>query len=142
MILDVNVLIYGIDSRASQHPACHEWLERAFGGTTRVGLPWPTITGFLRIATHPRIMEAPLTMDRAWTYVNNWLDTAPAWIPEPTSQHAAVLQSMTTGAAATGNLVPDAHLAALAQQHGVPIVSCDTDFARFNDIAWINPLAA
>lgn len=141
MILDVNVLIYGIDSRASQHPACKAWLESAFGGTTRVGLPWPTITGFLRIVTHPRIMESPLTMEQAWAYVNDWLAVPVSWIPEPTADHARVLQSMTTGTAATGNLVPDAHLAALGRQHGVAVVSCDTDFARFTDVAWINPSA-
>ncbi|MHB1172715.1 MAG: TA system VapC family ribonuclease toxin [Lacisediminihabitans sp.] len=140
MILDVNVLLYAIDTRAPQHEACRSWLENALNGTARVGFPWSTILGFLRIATHPRVMTNPLSTEQAWAHVDDWLDTPVAWVPLPTLQHLAVLRRLTTAHTLSGNLIPDAHLAALALEHGVPVVSCDTDFARFSEVTWINPV--
>lgn len=142
MILDVNVLLYAIDERAPQHARCRQWLENAFSGTTRVGLPWPTILAFLRIGTHPRAMTNPMTANQAWSYLDSWLDTPVAWVPEPATKHRQLLRELTTDADLRGNLIPDAHLAALAAEHGVPVVSCDTDFGRFSRIRWINPLDA
>lgn len=141
MILDVNVLLYAIDSGSPQHNACRSWLETALNGSGRVGFPWPTMLGFLRIATHPRVMENPLTTGEAWAYLDDWLAAPVAWTPQPMTRHSDVLREMTVSQSLGGNLIPDAHLAALAQEHGVPLVSCDTDFARFAGITWINPLS-
>lgn len=139
MIIDVNVLLYAIDDRSPQHDKCRSWLEDNLNGTARIGFPWPTILAFLRIATHPRVMINPLSIEEAWSFVDDWLAAPVAWIPQPTPQHLTVLHSLTNTSAASGNLIPDAHLAALALEHGVPLASCDTDFARFPDVQWINP---
>ena len=137
MIIDVNVLLYAVDSTSAQNDACRSFIDQALNSSTRVGFPWPTIVGFLRIATHPRIMTTPLSIDAAWGFVDDWMSTSVAWVPEPTRSHGAVLRELTRGVG--GNLLPDAHLAALAIEHGVPLVSCDTDFARFGAVTWINP---
>lgn len=87
-------------------------------------------------------MAEPLPTDAAWTFIDDWLAAPVSWIPLPTAKHVDTIRELTTGNALTGNLIPDAHLAALALEHGVPLVSCDTDFARFAGLSWINPLAA
>jgi toxin-antitoxin system PIN domain toxin len=139
VILDVNVLVYAIDETTPQHSVCRTWLETALNGAARVGFPWPTTLAFLRITTHPRIMTNPLSVDDAWTYLDSWFNTPVAWTPEPTKAHADILRTLTIDRGLIGNLIPDAHLAALAIEHGVPLVSCDNDFARFEQLIWINP---
>jgi uncharacterized protein len=140
MIVDANILLYAIDRSSAFHEAARDWLEAALNGPTRVGLPWATLTAFLRIATHPRASANPLTSAEAWRFVAEWLEAEPAWIPEPTSHHARVLERLIREGDLRGNLIPDAHLAALAIEHGVGVCSADSDFARFPDVRWTNPL--
>lgn len=140
MIVDVNVLLYAIDEDSPHHEVARRWLESAFNGNSRVGLPWHTLCGFVRIATHPKILLNPMTGREAWRYVDEWLDEEMAWIPQPTERHRRVLGKLVDDHYATGNLVPDAHLAALAIEHGVAVCSFDTDFRRFPEITWIDPL--
>lgn len=142
MILDVNVLLYAIDSQSRAHEKCRLFIESALNGRARVGFPWPTILAFLRIATHPRVMTEPLSIDAAWSFIDDWLAAPVSWVPLPTAKHLATIRELTTKNALTGNLIPDAHLAAIALEHGVALVSCDTDFARFAGLTWINPLTA
>ncbi|MCX5042614.1 PIN domain-containing protein [Aldersonia sp. NBC_00410] len=108
--------------------------------TIRVGLPWQSLGAFVRIATHPRISENPLTGDAAWAIVESWLAAPTTWIPPATERTADAYAQVSAQVDITGNLVPDAQLAALALEHGVPVYSADSDFARFRDITWINPL--
>lgn len=140
MIVDVNVLLYAVDEGSPHHKVAHVWLEDAMNGDVRVGFPWHSLTGFLRIVTHPKIFAMPMTGREAWTYVDEWLDHDMAWIPLPTDRHRRVLSRLVDDHYATGNLIPDAHLAALAIEHGVAVCSFDTDFARFPEVDWINPL--
>lgn len=141
MLVDANLLLYAVDEQSPHHEAAADWLTRVCNGDRRVGLPWQTIGAFLRIVTHPRVTKRPLTGPQAWTFVSDWLAAAPVWIPPATEQTAAVLASLMDGEPrATGNLVPDALLAALAIEHGLTVMTADTDFERFDEVRWDNPL--
>lgn len=141
MLLDANILLYAADEDSPRHVAASAWLEAQLNGDRRVGIPWESLTAFVRVITHPRIVVRPLTPESAWSYVEDWLLVPVVWVPLPTDQHASVLGHLVGKYRPTGNLVPDAHLAALAIEHGAEVISTDTDFARFTEIRWRNPLA-
>ncbi len=141
ILIDVNILLYATNNTVSQHAAAREWLDRQLSDLHRVGLPWATLLGFLRLATSARVASHPLTMDTAWKNVSHWLACEPAWIPLPTERHAEVLGDLLAEPGVYGNLVSDAHLAALAIEHGLTLCSTDGDFARFRHLKWLNPLA-
>ena len=141
ILVDVNLLLYATNVSARQHGAAREWLDRQLVETPRVGLPWATLLGFLRLATNARVVTRPLTMPAAWRQVSQWLECELVWIPLPTERHADVLGKLLAGPSVYGNLVPDAHLAALAIEHGLTLYSTDGDFARFPELKWLNPLA-
>lgn len=141
MLLDANLLLYAVHSRAPHHRAAAAWLTEQLNGPRRVGLPWQSLAAFLRISTHPRAFERPLDGPTAWQRVADWLQAPAAWIPQPGTEHAALLGQLIARHDVRGNLVPDAQLAALALEHGLTICSADTDFARFTEIRWHNPLA-
>ena len=102
-----------LDALAFWHATAADWLTEQLNGPRRVGLPWQSLAAFLRIATHPRAFERPLPASVAWARVTDWL---------------------------SGNLIPDAFLVALAVEHGLTVYSTDTDFARFDEVRWENPL--
>lgn len=140
MLVDANLLLYAVDSTSAPHEKASDWLVDALHGDRRVGLPWQTIGAFLRISTHPRVMADPLSAAAAWAYVEAWLAAAPTWIPPASERTAAVLGRLVTRTPATANLVTDALLAALAIEHGLVVQTADTDFGRFPDVRWENPL--
>lgn len=140
MIVDANILLYAVDSRAPHHERAAAWLTAALNGDERVGLPWQSLGAFLRIVTHPRVTASPLSATEAQEHVQRWLAAAPVWIPPATERTAHVLASLARRHHVTGNLVPDAQLAALAMELGVAVVSADSDFARFPEVRWINPV--
>jgi toxin-antitoxin system PIN domain toxin len=141
VLVDANILLYAVDSESPFHGRALAWLEEALNGPRRVGLPWQTLHGFLRIVTNPRALREPLAPSAAWTHVTEWLAAGPVWIPEPGRGHAAILGRLVTQLDLRSNLVPDAALAALCIEHGLDLVSADTDFARFTEVTWINPVA-
>lgn len=141
MIVDANILIFAADGRSRFHERAAGWLEGSLNGDTRIGLPWESTGAFLRIATHPKAMADPLSPDVAFRQVQEWLGAPAAWIPTPQDGHAQVLGELIGRYELRGRRIPDAHLAALAITHGVPVASADTDFARFEDLRWVNPLA-
>jgi toxin-antitoxin system PIN domain toxin len=141
MLLDANLLLYAVNTRARQHEAALSWLTDRLNGSRRIGLPWQSLAAFLRIATHPRAFARPLAPATAWQRVEDWLAAPAAWIPTPGSSHAQLLGDLIVRYEVTGNLVPDARLAALAVEHGVTLCSTDTDFARFQELSWENPIA-
>jgi hypothetical protein len=141
ILIDINLLLYATNTHASQYAAAREWLDRQLSNTSRVGLPWASLLGFLRMATNARIVARALTMAAAWRQVSQWLQCEPVWIPLPTERHAEVLGKLLAEPGVHGNLVPDAHLAALAIEHGLTLCSTDGDFARFRGLKWLNPLA-
>ncbi|MGA9112551.1 MAG: TA system VapC family ribonuclease toxin [Candidatus Dormiibacterota bacterium] len=141
MLIDASVLLYAVDSTSPSHERVATWLEGMLNGPRRVGFAWPSVTAFLRIVTHPRALDRPLTAEQAWGYAQEWLTCDNAWIPQPTANHAAVLGGLITSAGLRGNLIADAHLAALAIEHGLQVCSADSDFARFTQVTWVNVLA-
>lgn len=140
MLLDANLLIYATDVTSPHHDVSAAWLTETLNGSRRVGIPWQTIGAFVRISTHPRILGTPLSADRAWRAVERWLEAPCTWVPPATEATARVYADLVRTAAPTGNLVTDAQLAALAIEHGLTVVSADTDFARFPQVRWTNPL--
>lgn len=141
ILVDANILVYACNSAADLHGKSRDWLDEKLNGATPVGLPWTSLLAFLRIATNPRAFRNPLAMPVAWEQVSNWLSAETVWTPEPTERHAAVLGKLLAQPAVYGNLVPDAHLAALAIEHGLTLCSTDGDFARFPELSWLNPMA-
>ncbi|HEX8132044.1 MAG TPA: TA system VapC family ribonuclease toxin [Actinomycetes bacterium] len=141
MLVDANLLLIAVDRSSPFHGAAAAWLTGALNGARRVGIPWPSLAAFLRISTNPRASEHPLAPDDAWRHVEAWLACDPVWIPAPTERHAEILGALVVTYQLRGNLVSDAHLAALAIEHGLTVCSADTDFARFREIQWVNPLA-
>jgi toxin-antitoxin system PIN domain toxin len=140
MLLDANLLLYAVHREADRHDAARTWLTEQLNGSRRVGIPWSSLGAFLRIATHPRAFPHPLSPDTAWERVTDWLAAPVAWIPEPGPEHARILGDLLAKHDVRGNLVPDAMLAAVAIEHGLTLYSADTDFARFTDLRWENPL--
>ncbi|MEB3034105.1 TA system VapC family ribonuclease toxin [[Mycobacterium] nativiensis] len=140
MIVDANLLLYAVDADSRHNTAAAAWLEEALRGANRIGLPWQTIGAFLRIVTHPRVAENPLSGPDAWSYVADWLAVPVVWVPPATETTAQVYAKICGQVDVTGNLVPDAQLAALAMEHGVELASADSDFQRFPGLRWINPL--
>lgn len=141
MIVDANILLYARDERSRHHERARTWLQGALNGGVRVGLPWESLAAFVRIATHPRAAHNPMTSDDAVRQLRAWTAAPAAWIPTPTEAHAEVLGGLIGTHQLSGNMIPDAHLAALAICHGVGVCSADTDFARFEQATWFNPLA-
>jgi toxin-antitoxin system PIN domain toxin len=140
ILVDANVLVYAHVAGFTQHERARAWLDEQLNGRTRVGLPWPSLLGFLRLVTNPRIFERPESATDAWAQVTDWLDHDNVWIPAPTERHREVLGDLLAAGGVQANLVPDAHLAALAIEHGLTLASTDGDFGRFADLRWLNPL--
>jgi toxin-antitoxin system PIN domain toxin len=142
MLVDANLLLYAVDDASPYHGRAATWLSRVLNGDERVGLPWQTLGAFLRISTHPRATTRPLHPAEAWSWVHDWLAADPSWIPPATERTAAALAHLVERHQVSGNLVPDAQLAALALEHGLVLCSADTDFGLFDEIRWENPIAA
>lgn len=140
MIVDANILLYATDSASPFHEASASWLTQALNGSERVGLPWQSLGAFLRIVTHPRAAANPLSADAAQDHVDSWLAADVTWIPPISQRTAAAYATLARQHQITGNLVPDAQLAAIALELGVAVVSADSDFARFPEVRWVNPL--
>jgi toxin-antitoxin system PIN domain toxin len=140
ILVDVNLLVYSWDSSSPSHEAARCWLDGKLNGTARVGLPWESTLGFLRVVTNPRIFERPATIGLAWRQVEEWLSCNNVWVPHAGVEHNVVLRGLLRDLGGGPNLIPDAHLAALAIEHGLTLYSSDGDFARFQGLQWSNPL--
>lgn len=140
ILVDANLLLSAEDSRSPHHTAARVWWEAQLSGTDAVCLGWPTINAFLRIATNLRIYARPLTREEAVARVQTWLDQPCARIVTPTPDHWTFLQEIMEEGQATADLIPHAHLGALARGHACTLASTDLDFAKFPSVRWINPL--
>jgi toxin-antitoxin system PIN domain toxin len=141
VLVDANILLYSIDEDSPYHLAARDWMVAALNGAQRVGIPWMSLWAFLRIATNPRALAQPLTPDEAWEHVEAWLDAPATWIPEPGRGHRAILGSLLPQHDVRAGLVTDAVMAAICIEYGLTIISADSDFARFRQLSWINPIA-
>jgi hypothetical protein len=142
ILVDANLLLYAANHAAPEHVQAREWLDDRLNATARVGLAWPSLLAFMRLATNPLVVRDATTPAQAWGQVEEWLGCESAWIPLPGSRHREILGSLLRHSWMTSRLVPDAHLAALAIEHGLTLCSTDGDFARFPGLTWRNPLAA
>jgi toxin-antitoxin system PIN domain toxin len=141
ILIDANLLLYAHFPRYAQHKRARDWLQSRLDGAEAVGLAWQSLMAFVRIATNPRAFPNPEPIGSVWRQVELWLSSDAAWIPQPTGSHARVLGDLLVSSNAYGDLVPDAHLAALAIEHGLTLCSNDRDFARFPKLRWNNPLS-
>jgi toxin-antitoxin system PIN domain toxin len=140
-LVDLNVLLYAINADSPHHRPAKTWIEDTIGGTETVAIPWVVILGFLRLGTSRHVFAKPLAAEDAVGIVDGWL-ARPNVIPLGAGRdHWRVLKPLISGAGTAGNLTTDAHLAALAIEHGCQLCSTDADFGRFRQLDWINPLA-
>ena len=140
ILVDANILLYAEDSLQSHHQLAREWWDDQLSGTGVVCLCWTVLSAFIRIGTNPRVFEHPLSLEQALARVQSWLDQPCTRIVRPTERHWTVFRQVLTDGQAVANLVTDAHLAALAIEHGCELASTDSDFARFPKLKWRNPL--
>lgn len=138
-IVDANVLLYAVNSSSAHHSASRRWLDGALSGADTVGLAWVPLLAFVRLSTKLGLFPAPLSPADAMARVNAWCTAPSAVMVGPTPRHADILDGMLTRVGSGGNLVNDAHLAALAVEHRAGIVSYDNDFGRFDGVRWDSP---
>ena len=131
VIVDANVLLYAVDLASAHHERARSWLDDSLAGSEAVGLAWIALLAFIRIGTNPSILPTPMTADEAIGQAETWLAAPAAVVAQPTARHASVLRGLLRDTGTAGNLTTDAHLAALALEHGADVVSYDRDFARF-----------
>jgi uncharacterized protein len=137
---DVNLFLYATDETSARHADAQAWVEATLSDTETVALAWTVLLGFVRLSTHPALFEQPLRPEEALDLVDEWLAQPCVTIVHPTDRHAAVLRELLGPLGTAGNLTTDAHLAALAIEHGALLCSCDTDFSRFPGLRWVDPL--
>jgi toxin-antitoxin system PIN domain toxin len=138
-VVDANVLLYAVNVDSDRHSSSREWLDDALSGGAVVGFSWVAVLAFLRLATKSGIFPSPLSDDAALATVEAWLAQPAAVVVEPTARHLSLLRELVEATGSAGNLVNDAHLAALAIEHRGSVVSFDSDFGRFPGVTWIEP---
>lgn len=140
ILVDANLLIYAYDPDCDQHEASRRWVEEILSGAGPVRFAWLTLWAFIRISTNLHVFLHPLSAEEAHSAVASWLQQPNAGIVEPGDRHLELLATMLEGGQATGALVMDAALAAIAVEHGATLCSTDRDFARFAGLDWHNPI--
>lgn len=141
ILVDANLLLYAQNRADPQHERARDWWQAQLSGGEIVGLGWAVISAFIRSATSHRVFPRPLSLAQANARVQEWLDLTPVRVINPTKDHWQTFRELLEQAQAVGNLVSDAHLAALAVEHGAELCSTDADFSRFPGLRWRNPLA-
>jgi uncharacterized protein len=133
-LVDANVLLNAVNEDSREHPAARGWLEDSLNGNEAVGFAWVVLLAFIRVSTRPGIFARPFDAETACTYVEEWLTQPVSVVVNPTPRHLSILTSLLDDAGTGGNLTTDAHLAALALEHGAEVWSFDRDFARFRGL--------
>ncbi|NJM42190.1 MAG: type II toxin-antitoxin system VapC family toxin [Anaerolineae bacterium] len=139
-LVDTNLMLYAVNTAAPFHQRAIQWLEDSLNDVEPVAFDWNALFGFIRVSTRQGAFPQPLMLNEAFGYMNEWLAQPNVMLLQPTERHAELLQSVLTPLGTLGNLVSDAHLAALAIEHGATLYSTDNDFARFSGLRWRNPL--
>jgi len=140
ILCDVNVLVYAHRAEAADHERYAAWLTDAIESEQAYGVSELVLSGFLRIVTHPRVMKVPSSIASALAFTEVLRQQPNAVTLSPGARHWGIFERLCRDAAATGNLVPDAYLAALAIEHGADLITTDRDFARFDGLRWRHPL--
>ena len=131
---DVNLLLYAANADSPHQSESAHWLERAFAEPAGIGFAWVALLGFIRLTTRPGIFAQPLALDDALGLVDDWLAHPYSRILNPMDRHGALLARLLIGAGSGGNLTTDAHLAAIAIEHGATLGTYDRDFERFSGL--------
>lgn len=140
ILVDTNLLVYAVNGESPLHEEAQGWLDARLNGPLGVALPWPVLHGFVRLISNPRVLPNPMPLSQAWAQVEEWLELDATFAPEPTRRHREILAGLMPYVT-RAELMPDAHLAALAMEYGLVLCSADADFDRFPGLAWKNPLA-
>jgi uncharacterized protein len=140
IVVDANLLIYSYDLDSAHHKKSLSWLEELLSGVEAVGLPWQSVSAFLRVITNRRLSGMRVTLEQAVQVVDEWLQQPNVQILVPADQHWSVLRQMILEGRASGPLVSDAEIAAITIEHGAVLHTTDRDFARFPGLRWKNPL--
>lgn len=141
-LVDANVLLYAVNEASPRHKDARTWLDSALAGQETVGFAWAVLLAFLRLATHAAVFPRPLSLADATGILRSWLGQPSAVVIEPTPRHLDVMGGLLAETGTAGNLVSDAHLAALAAERDAVLVSYDTDFGRFRGVRWARPETA
>jgi toxin-antitoxin system PIN domain toxin len=139
---DINLLIHAHNLDSPRHAAARQWWDQALSGTEWVGVAWVTLLGFIRLTTNRVVLDNPWPVDEPLQRIAEWLAQPNVRVVDPTPRHAELLAGLLRGVGTGGNLTTDAHLAALAIEHGATLHTTDADFARFPGLLWTNPLAS
>jgi uncharacterized protein len=142
VVVDVNILIKVVNTRAPEHPAVLNWWEKSLREEAPIGLSWIVLIGFLRVSTDHRILPNPLSPAVALAKLKTWIDHPGTQLVSESVDHLPLLRELVLETGKSGAIMPDAHLAAIAIGNGAKLASCDVDFARFSKLRWVNPLAA
>lgn len=140
ILVDCNLLLYAHDTLSEFHSAARQWWDAQLSGSEPVCLSWPTLSGFIRIATSARVHRRPMTLQETTERIQSWLDQPCVRVVTPTDRHWEIFRGLLRESNAVSNLVYDAHLAALAVEHNCELHSSDQDFSRFRGLKWKNPL--
>lgn len=138
-LVDANVLLYAVNPASAHHTVARRWLDRSLSESEPVGFAWTVLLAFLRLATSASVFPRPLATADAVSTVRDWLSQPTALVVEPTVRHLDVLAGLLAESGTAGNLVADAHLAALAVEYGAALVSFDADFGRYAGLRWERP---
>ena len=141
IVLDANILLYAYDSDSHQHAKARAWVEEVFSGPSPVGVPWQTVSAFLRIVTNAKLIGKRFTAAEAIEIVNQWIDQPNVRLLGPGDHHWDLLRQMIADGQARGPLVTDAQLAAVTVEYGGVLHTTDRDFGRFPGLRWKNPIA-
>lgn len=141
IVVDANLLIYSYDIRSPHYSKSSAWIETAFSGTEQIGLPWQSISAFMRVVTNRRLPGRGVTLDQAVGTVDVWLQQPNVRLLVPGDGYWSLLRKMVVDGQASGPLVSDAEIAALTIEYGGVLHTADRDFARFPGLRWVNPLA-
>lgn len=141
IVLDANILLYAYDGASSHHAKARAWVEKVFSSAEPIGLPWQTVSAFLRVMTNPRLPGERFTLTEAVEIVDRWLQQPNVRALAPDDDHWALFLQTVVEGQAPGLLISDAQLAALTTEYGGVLYTTDRDFARFPGLKWTNPLA-
>jgi toxin-antitoxin system PIN domain toxin len=141
VVPDINLLVFAHNEAAPRHDTARVWWEQLMMGRERVGIPWAVVIGFVRLVTHPAVMEHPLPPRAGIVRIRQWFAREHVQSLDPGPRHLLILEALFEATGVGGSLTTDTHLAALAIEHQCELHSNDADFARFPGLRWHNPLA-
>lgn len=141
IVPDVNLLLYAHIAAFPEHDRARRWWEGLMNGSREVGIAAPALFGFVRLASNPRVLDRPMAVDVALASVEEWLARAHVHFVQPGPRHLEISFGLLRHAGAAAQLTTDAQLAALAIERQGEVHSNDTDFGRFPQLRWVNPIA-